>query len=90
MRVAEEMASKAAAARLRLAFAGRDEARLKALAARLPGGGAVGVVAGIDVNDAASVQRMVSSCRLLLNCVGPYRCGGAGLAGRRGGVRQLK
>jgi hypothetical protein len=83
MRVAEQMASKAAAARLRLCLAGRDEAKLKALAERLPGGGGIGVLGGIDVGDAASVQRLAASGRLLLNCVGPYRWGrpaGAGAA----------
>jgi len=73
MRVAEEVLAKARAAKLRIGLAGRDEAKLRAAAQRLPGGDAADIIAGVDVADPASVQRMVGCCRLLLNCVGPYR-----------------
>ncbi|GBF92594.1 hypothetical protein Rsub_05208 [Raphidocelis subcapitata] len=72
-RVAEELAAQCAAAGLRAALAGRDEGKLRALAGKLPNGGDLGIVAGVDVSDPASVERLVGCCRLLLNCVGPYR-----------------
>lgn len=75
-RVAAEVLPQAAAAGLRAGLAGRDESKLRALAATIPGGDAAAVLAGIDVNDGASMARLAGSCRLLLNCVGPYRCAG--------------
>jgi hypothetical protein len=74
-KVAEEVLAKAAAASppLRVGLAGRDEARLRALAQRLPGGGGARVIAGVDVARPETVVAMVAATRLLLNCVGPYR-----------------
>lgn len=74
MRVAEEVISKAQPAGLKVGLAGRSEAKLKALAQQLPGGDRAAILAGVDTNQPETVQRMVQSCRLLLNCVGPYRC----------------
>lgn len=72
-RVTEEVLAQALQAGLSVGIAGRDEAKLRALAQRLPGGDRAAIVAGVDVGDAGSVARMAQSCRLLLNCVGPYR-----------------
>jgi short subunit dehydrogenase-like uncharacterized protein len=59
---------------IKVAVAGRDEAKLRALAAQLPGGASgVGVIGGVDIKDEGSVARMAAAGRVLLNCVGPYR-----------------
>ncbi|KAI8477053.1 MAG: Saccharopine dehydrogenase-domain-containing protein [Monoraphidium minutum] len=74
-RVAEELLAKAAAASppLRVGLAGRGEAKLRALAQRMPGGGGAAILAGVDVSDPESVARMAAATRVLVNCVGPYR-----------------
>lgn len=76
--VAAEVLAAAGAAGLAVGLAGRDGAKLAALAARLPGGGGAAVLGGVDVADGASLARMAGACRLLLNCVGPYRCAARG------------
>lgn len=58
---------------LKVGLAGRDEAKLRALAARLPGGDAATILGGADVADAAALARVARAGRLLLNCAGPYR-----------------
>jgi short subunit dehydrogenase-like uncharacterized protein len=88
-RVAEEVLAKAQAASLKVGLAGRDEAKLRALAQRLPGGDRAAILAGVDMTEPESLQRMASATRLLLNCVGPYRCAPRrcwllGLASRHG------
>lgn len=54
---------------IRLAVAGRDAARLAALADRL--GGAVAVTTA-DVDDPASLRRFAGSARVVASTVGPY------------------
>lgn len=58
-----------APAGLRLAFAGRDRARLEQLAADVGGGVEV---ATVDVHDAAAVDALAGRCRVLATTVGPY------------------
>jgi len=56
---------------LRWAVAGRDEAKLRELCERLPGGGEVGVLRA-DVSDPASLRALAEHARVVATTVGPY------------------
>lgn len=82
------------------AVAGRNRGRLDEVAQSLERQGSRPDVVVADVRDPASVEAMARSCRLLLNCVGPYRffgepvvraCAenGAGAAARRGSSTRI-
>ena len=70
-RVANEVARYSKSATVgKWAIAGRNRDRLEAIAREI-GGGVACVVA--DVGDDSSLAAMAGRCRVLLNCVGPYR-----------------
>jgi len=56
---------------LRWAVAGRDEAKLEALRASLPGGSEPGVLVA-DAADPASVRRLAEQARVVASTAGPY------------------
>ena len=59
----------------RIALAGRDQARLEALAGRLAGSGTGGPAPAVlhaDVDDPASLRAVAESARVVVSAVGPY------------------
>ncbi|MEU3663235.1 saccharopine dehydrogenase NADP-binding domain-containing protein [Streptomyces sp. NPDC032940] len=63
---------------LRWAIAGRDEMKLRRLAARLPEGTGAGVLRA-DVSDPASLRALAEQARVVASTVGPYVRYGEGL-----------
>lgn len=70
-----------APAHLRIALAGRDEARLQDVRASLPGAARRWPVVVADSRDQAALDRLARSTRVVVTTVGPYARHGFGLAG---------
>lgn len=71
MLTARYLSTHAALAGRRWAIAGRTQGKLDALAAELTGANSPAVVC-VSLEDAAGVQAMVKSARVVLTCAGPY------------------
>ena len=69
-----------APAHLRIALAGRDEARLQDVRAELPGAAREWPVVVADSGDDAALDRLARSTRVVVTTVGPYARHGFGLA----------
>lgn len=74
-RLAAEQLARAAPSGTRIALAGRDRARLEALARQLAEAGAAGsgvALLDADVDDPASLRAVAESARVVASAVGPY------------------